>query len=67
MLVVILWSAYIDFWFFRTMLSANRAAAIRDVLVQRLLTWTAVFLVFAVEAWTPGALVRELVEAFKEM
>ena len=67
MLVVMLWSAYIDFWFFRTVLSASRAAAIRDVLVQRLLTWTAVFLIFAVEAWTPGALFRELAEAFKEI
>jgi hypothetical protein len=62
-----LWSAYIDFWFFRTVLRASRAGAVRDVVVNRLLTWTAVFLIFAVETWTPGALVRELTEAFKEM
>jgi hypothetical protein len=67
MAVVMLWSAYIDFWFFRTVLRASRAGAVRDVIVNRLLTWTAVFLIFAVETWTPGALVRELTEAFKEM
>lgn len=67
MAIVMLWSASIDFWFFRTALSASRAGAIRDVLVHRLLTWTAVFAVFAVETWTPGGIVRELVESFKEM
>jgi hypothetical protein len=65
--LVMIWSACIDFWFFRSVLGASRAGAVRDVIVHRALTWTAVFAIFAVETWSPGAIAKELVEAFKEM
>jgi len=46
-LPVIVWSARIDFCFYRSMLGASRWSALRDLLVWRLLVWTAVLMVFA--------------------
>jgi hypothetical protein len=64
--LVIAWSACIDFYFFRWMCGASRAAAVRDVAVNRLLTWTAVFAIFT-GATTPVTIVREIEEALTEV
>lgn len=64
--LVIVWSACIDFCFFRCVWGAGRAAAVRDVVVHRLATWTAVFAMLAVPALTPGSIalaVGETLEA----
>ena len=45
--------AYIDFQFFRIVLGASRAAAVRDVIVNRVVTWTIVFGIFAVPGSMP--------------
>jgi hypothetical protein len=34
-----LWSAYIDFWFFQTVLGRNAARARRDLILQRVISW----------------------------
>lgn len=65
--LVIIWSACIDFCFFRQVFGASRGAAIRDAVVQRLITWTAVFAIFAVQAITPRSITQELAEALKEV
>jgi hypothetical protein len=66
-LAVIVWSAYIDFWFFRIVLGASRAGAVRDVIVNRLMTWTIVFGIFAVPGSMPWSVVREVIEAVREL
>jgi hypothetical protein len=58
--LVVLWSAYIDFWFFRQVMGAGRRGAIRDVVVHRLMTWAAVIVIFAVPVVTPGAILEEV-------
>lgn len=64
---VIAWSAYVDFRFFRSIFRASRAAAARDVVVSRLLTWTIVFAVFAVHGTSPWGVAQEIVEAVHEL
>jgi hypothetical protein len=44
--MVVVWSAYIDFCFFRFVLGRNRARAGRDLLVQRLMSWALIVLIF---------------------
>jgi hypothetical protein len=61
------WSAYVDFCFFRWITAAGPAEAARRVVIHRLLTWTAIFIVFAVPDVSPGALGEELREAFTEI
>ena len=63
--LVAIWAAYVDYCFFRQLLRADRGQAIRSVLLLRVLTWTAVFIVFAVPA--PRAFLTELTEALKEV
>src|SRR5262245_35637092 len=55
-ILAIAWSAYIDVCFFRAIVGANRATAVRDVVVLRLLTWTAVVAIFAWPSMTPDGL-----------
>ena len=64
-MLVAIWAAYVDYCFFRQLLRAGRGQAIRSVLLLRVLTWTAVFIVFAVPA--PRAFLTELSEALKEV
>ena len=63
--LVTIWAAYVDYCFFRQLLRAARGQAIRSVLLQRVLTWTVVFIVFAVPA--PRAFLTELTDALKEV
>jgi hypothetical protein len=67
LVVVLAWSGYVDFCFFRWVTGASRASATRRLLVHRLLTWTAIFIVFAVPNLSPVALGEELREAFVEI
>jgi hypothetical protein len=62
-LLVIIWSAYVDYCFFRFVIGAGRAAAGRDVVVIRLMTWTVVVWIFAVPGATPWAVMNEIAEA----
>jgi len=64
---VIGWSAYIDFCFYRAFYGAGRGAALRDVLIQRLIAWMLIFGVFAAEGATPWAVVEEIVGALQEL
>jgi hypothetical protein len=65
--VVLGWSAYIDFCFFRAVLDGTRATAVRDVVAHRMLTWPMVFWIFAVPSATLLGIVPELIEALKEV
>ncbi len=56
MLAVIAWSAYIDLCFFRSILGESRGTALRDLVVLRLLTWTAVVAIFAAPSMTSAGL-----------
>jgi len=38
--LVLVWSAYVDYWFFRVALDRSPLTAVRDLAVQRLLCWT---------------------------
>jgi hypothetical protein len=64
---VLAWSAYVDFCFFRWISRASPALATRRVLIHRLLTWTAIFVIFAVPNIGPFALAEELREVFVEI
>jgi hypothetical protein len=50
-ILVVLWSGYVDFGFSRRVLERTRFAALRDVVVQRLIVWSAVFVIFV---WPAG-------------
>ena len=65
--IVVFWSAYIDFCFFRHVIGASAAAAVRDVAVHRTITWLVVFSIFATQELTPWGLARELSEAVAEI
>jgi hypothetical protein len=65
--VVLAWSVYVDFCFFRWICGASRASAARRVFIHRLLTWTAMFIVFAVPDLSPAALGEELREMVVEI
>jgi len=67
MAAVIVWSAFIDFCFFRYVYGASRARAIRDVAFQRAITWLLVFSIFAAPEVTPAGLAREISEAVAEV
>lgn len=64
--IVVSWSAYIDFCFFRHVIGASPAAAARDVAVHRTITWLVVFSIFATQELTAWGLLRELSEAVAE-
>lgn len=65
--VVIGWSAYVDFCFFRWISGASSGGAVARVLVHRVLVWIAVFVVFAVPDASPAAFAAELREIFEEL
>jgi hypothetical protein len=65
--LVIAWSAYIDFRFFREFLSASRVRALVDVTLVRLVTWPLVFGIFAVPGMGASALARELMAIVQEL
>lgn len=44
--MVVAWSAYLDFRFFRTVLKRSRGQAARELLVQRALAWSAGAVIF---------------------
>jgi len=67
MAVVVVWSAWLDFWFFRVVYRARALAAIRDVVVVRLISWTLIFWIFAVPTSTPLGVVQEVVLAVREL
>jgi hypothetical protein len=57
MLAVIAWSAYVDACFFRSIFGSSRRTALRDLVVLRLLTWTAVVAIFAAPSMTSAGLI----------
>jgi len=47
------WSAYVDFRFFTTILRRNRARAVRELVIQRLISWTLImFIVGGPTIWS---------------
>lgn len=67
MVAAIVWSAYIDFWFFRFVFGARPARAIGDVLIHRAVTWLAMFTIFAAPDISPTGFAREVTEAVAEI
>jgi len=65
--LVLLWSAYVDFCFFRDALQIRPARAVVALFAQRLLTWTTVFVVFGVVAPSVRVLAWELTDAVREV
>jgi hypothetical protein len=65
--VVLCWSFYVDFCFFRWITGARHPVALRRVLIHRLMTWTGIFVIFAVPNLSPSALSSELSEAIAEI
>ena len=51
--IVLAWSAYIDFCFFRFVMRRNPAVAGRDLFLQRLVSWTLIVTVFGWPAIPP--------------
>jgi hypothetical protein len=51
--IVIVWSAYIDFRFFRFAMERSPARAARDLLLQRLVSWTIIIAIFGGPAIPP--------------
>src|SRR5205823_2971794 len=45
--LAIAWSLYIDFWFFRSVLRRSPAAALRQLAIQRLISWSPIMAVIA--------------------
>lgn len=64
-MVVIAWSAYIDFCFFRFYLGASRAAAVRNVVLFRLLAWTAIIAIFAFPSMNADGIVEAVEEILR--
>jgi len=67
LVIVIAWSAYADYWFFREVFAADHRRAIRDTALVRLITWPIVVIIFAVPVLTPWALAAEISEALREI
>ena len=65
--VVIAWSAYVDYCFWRQYVGATAPQAVRRLVLHRAVVWLAVFWVFAVPARTPGDFAAEVSEAVKEV
>lgn len=63
--VVVGWSAYIDFCFFRRVLGASPAAAVRDVVLNRALVWTAVFAIFAFPSMNRASIGEAIAEILR--
>jgi hypothetical protein len=56
--IVVVWSAYIDYCFFRFVMGRDRAQASRDLLLQRLVSWTLIVAVFGGPAIPPAVAAR---------
>jgi hypothetical protein len=64
---VALWSAWVDFCFFRHALRMPTPRAAAVLFVQRLITWTVVFVVFAIVGPSARVIFSELSAAFIEV
>jgi hypothetical protein len=58
LLVMSAWTAYLDFRFFRIVFQRTRAQAVRDLLVQRAVSWVGMLVVFAWSSIWPTVLPR---------
>jgi len=67
MAVIVMWSACLDFWFFRIVYRAQPLPAIRDVVLVRLISWTLIFWIFAVPSATPIGVLTEIAKAVREL
>jgi hypothetical protein len=56
--IVIAWSAYIDFCFFRSVFGRSRARASRDLLLQRSISWGLIIAIFGGPAILPEIAAR---------
>ena len=56
--IVVVWSAYIDFWFFRLVMGRNPARAGRDLVLQRLVSWAPIIAIFGGPAIPPEVAAR---------
>jgi hypothetical protein len=56
--LVIAWSACIDFYFFRFVIGASPARAVRDLLLQRLISWSLIIAIFCGPAIPPEIAAR---------
>jgi len=56
--IVIVWSAFIDFRFFRFAMERSPARAARDLLLQRLISWTIIIAIFGGPAIPPEIAAR---------
>ncbi|HET7217065.1 MAG TPA: hypothetical protein VFJ02_03420 [Vicinamibacterales bacterium] len=65
--VVIAWSAYIDYCFWRQYLGATRGQAIRRLVIHRAIVWFVIFWIFAVPARTPRDFAAEVAEAIQDV
>ena len=67
LVLVIAWSAYVDYWFFRKVFAASPRRAVRDTALVRLISWPIVCIVFAFPAWTLWGLARAIGEVIGEI
>lgn len=67
MLIVMMWSGYTNYCFYRVVLGSTRAAALRALALSRLITWVVVFAVFALPLMTPWEFAREIAAAIREV
>ena len=65
--VVIAWSAYVDYWFWRHYLRATPGQALGRLAIHRAVVWLFVFWLFALPIATPGELIAEISEAIGEI
>jgi hypothetical protein len=65
--LVVIWSAYLDYWFFRAVYRATPLAAVRDLLLVRLISWTLIFWIFAIPDSTPLGVFGGVIAAVKEL
>jgi hypothetical protein len=58
--VAVVWSAYIDFCFFRFVMCRSPSGALRDLLLQRLISWPLIVAIFGAPAIPPAIAARFL-------
>jgi hypothetical protein len=61
LVVILAWSAYVDFRYFTVVLGARAGRAAIDMTLFRLFTWFVVFVIFAVPDVTPLGIAEEIV------
>lgn len=66
-LLAVAWSAYVDVCFFRFVCGSPVRRAIGQVALNRFITWTLVFWIFAVPEPTPFGVFQEIADAVKEI